>query len=311
MIRYRQHSLDPPVPVDFKPNAPHTDVPYEVLDRSLVLAKKSASDYQLRQRPDFHQLLVCTNGEGTHIVDFESVNLRRGTLLRIHPGQVQSFVPDQQLDATMLIWPAGTQGGSLEATPWYPGSNAPTNWNLDDELLTRAKRWLEELREEQAKFDGTPARTDLLRTLMHSFLLRLATELPPSEPTPSQLPKPYIDLCIAVEAELYNRPAVSTLATQIGYSTRTLDRACDFAVGKTAKRVLDERIALEVRRLLTHTDRSVASIGLEFGFADASNFSKFVKRHLGELPTSLRSGVKRKAKPEPERGSQSAHQFDS
>ena len=289
MSTYRQHSLDPPVPVDFKPNAPHADVPFEVLDRSSVLAKKSESDYRLRQRPDFHQLVVCTDGEGTHVVDFEPVELRRGTLLRIHPGQVQRFVACQPFDATMLIWPIKTRGGDIDATPWYPGSNAPTIWHLDDELLIRANRWLEELREEQAKFDGSPASSELLQTLMRSFLLRLATELPPSAPSTSQLPQPYIDLRIAIENNLYERPAVSSLATQIGYSTRTLDRACDFAVGKTAKQVLDERIALEVRRLLMHSNQSVASIGLEFGFTDASNFSKFVKRRLGQLPSTFRA----------------------
>ncbi len=290
MVSYRQHSLEPPVPVDFEPNTRHAHLPYEVLDRSSVLAKKSASDYHLRQRPDFNQLVVCTEGSGTHIVDFELVNLRRGTLLRIHPGQVQSFVPQQPFDATMLIWPIGTESDGLDPTPWHPGSNAATSWNLDEVLLARTSAWLEELREEQAKFNGSPASSELLRTLMRAFLLRLTSELPPSDPSPSHLPQPYIDLRHAIERDLYSRPSISTLAARMGYSTRTLDRACDFAVGKTAKQVLDGRIALEVRRLLTHTNRSVASIGLEFGFTDASNFSKFVKRHLGQLPTALRSG---------------------
>ena len=289
MVSYREHSLSPPAPVDFEPSSRHAGMPYEVLDRSSVLAKKSASDYQLRQRPLFHQLVACTDGEGTHNVDFEAVNLRRGSLLRIHPGQVQSFVPDQQFDATMLVWPIESQSGNPDAPTWYPGSNAPTSWDLDDALLARVMVWLEELRWEQAKFDGSPASKELLRTLMRSFLLRLATELPPSDPAASQLPQPYIDLRVAIETDLYDRPSVAALATRIGYSTRTLDRACDFAVGKTTKQVLDERIALEVHRLLTHTHRSVASIGLEFGFTDTSNFSKFVKRHLGQRPTAIRN----------------------
>ncbi len=289
MTSYRQHSLDPPVPVDYEPNTHHIDVPYEVIDRSSVLAKKSASDYRLRQRPEFHQLVVCTDGEGTHIVDFEPITLRRGTVLRIHPGQVQRFIPDQPFAATMLIWPIGTQDPSLDPTPWYPGSDVPTSWHLDDALLARTNRWLRELREEQATFDGSPTSKELLQTLMRSFMLRLTAELPLGGTSSSQLPQPYLDLRIAIEADLHDRPTISSLATRIGYSTRTLDRACDFAVGKTAKQVLDERVALEVRRLLTHTDRSVASIGREFGFTDASNFSKFVKRHLGQLPTTLRS----------------------
>lgn len=123
---------------------------------------------------------------------------------------------------------------------------------------------------------------------MHAFLLRLNAALPATDGGSSQLPQPYIDLRMAIEAELFDRPTVSQLASRIGYSTRTLDRACDFAVGKTAKQVLDERIALEVRRLLIHTERSVASVGTDFGFTDASNFSKFVRRQLGKLPSEVR-----------------------
>ena len=77
-------------------------------------------------------------------------------------------------------------------------------------------------------------------------------------------------------------------AKEIGYSTRTLDRACQQAVGHTAKEVLNRRVALEIRRLLSGTDISVAQAGSALGFTEASSFAKFVRRHLGASPTELR-----------------------
>ena len=81
------------------------------------------------------------------------------------------------------------------------------------------------------------------------------------------------------------------MAEDLGYSTRTLDRACQRATGRTAKQVVDERISLEVRRLLTHTDLPVARIATDLGFDDASNFTKFVKRQLGLPPSEVRTQV--------------------
>ena len=94
---------------------------------------------------------------------------------------------------------------------------------------------------------------------------------------------------VAMERQLHERPTVTSLARALGYSTRTLDRACVEASGHTAKYLLDERVALEVRRLLTYSNRSVAQIATSLGFADASNFSKFVKRQLGEGPLEIRA----------------------
>ena len=91
-----------------------------------------------------------------------------------------------------------------------------------------------------------------------------------------------------LEERLTSHPSVVSLAAELGYSTRTLDRACQAAAGRTAKQLLDERISLEVRRLLTHTTRPISQIGAELGFDDPSNFSKFVRRQLGSSPRDVR-----------------------
>ena len=71
-----------------------------------------------------------------------------------------------------------------------------------------------------------------------------------------------------------------------------LDRACQQVTRQTAKAVVDERVALEIRRVLTHSDWATARVASAFGFTDPSNFSKFVKRHLGALPGEVREAAK-------------------
>lgn len=44
----------------------------------------------------------------------------------------------------------------------------------------------------------------------------------------------------------YQRPNMIELAQELGYSSRTIDRACRQVTGRTAKQVLDERVAFEV-----------------------------------------------------------------
>lgn len=286
----RQDSdLVPPKEIGWRPQGRHLNLPVEVLERSDVLGRIEAREISSRERVQFHQLLICTGGDGTHIVDFEPMPLVRGTIQRIYPGQVQQYVTEGPVDVIMVIWPSDSDRADPELPPWYPGSGAATHWAVDDVTLAKVIEWGAVLRVEQAAFDGSARRVALMRSLLRTFLLRLALELPAGASSGEPPPQAYIDFRVAMERQLHERPTVTSLALALGYSTRTLDRACVEASGHTAKYLLDERVALEVRRLLTYSNRSVAQIATSLGFADASNFSKFVKRQLGEGPLEIRA----------------------
>lgn len=280
---------DRPIEIDFAPQGGNPHLPVEVLTRSQLLPRLATKELATRQRIDFHQLVVCTDGSGRHIVDFESITFQPGTLLRIHPGQVQQFLPDESFDAVMVLWPIESHHADPTAPAWYPGSSVPTRWELDRDLHERVLDWIGELHDAQRQYRTTPAHRSLSQALLCALLMRLAIEVPSTSPTGSRLPQAYLDYRQKIETTLYERPTVMSLAQDLGYSTRTLDRACQQVSGRTARDVLDERVTLEVRRLLTHTDRPLARIGAELGFSDASNFSKFVKRNLGAAPSVIRT----------------------
>lgn len=288
MVTSRHGRDEEPIDIGYAPQRRHRALPVEIVDRSSILARLSSVELARRERVGFHLLIVCTAGHGSHVVDFEPFQLSPGTCLRVYPGQVQQLVPDPVFDAHMVVWPIAAHPADPEAPAWYPGCGAATCWRPDDDVLGRLMGSVEELRYEQDRFDGSPRKSELIRTLLSTLLLRVAVEIPESVPDASRLPQPYLDFRACIEEHLYDRPAVVALARELGYSSRTLDRACQQVSGRTAKQVLDERVALEIRRLLTHTERSVARIGSEFGFFDPSNFSKFVKHHLGGLPGDIR-----------------------
>lgn len=277
-----------PTDVAWKPQGQHPLLPLQVLDRGALLKRIAGRELAERQRTHFHQLVVATSGAGTHIVDFEPLELRRGTIQRIHPGQVQQYVPEPAVEARMVIWPWDSHSLDPESHPWFPGSDTVTRWHVDEATLERVLGWVDELAAEQQQFDGSERRIALMRSLLRTALLRLALELA-SDPAPAgSLPEAYLRFRAAIEQSIDRRPTVTSLAREIGYSTRTLDRACATVTGQTAKQVLDERIAFEVRRQLTHSDRPMTQIASNLGFDDPSNFSKFVKRRLGQTPGDIR-----------------------
>jgi AraC-like DNA-binding protein len=59
-------------------------------------------------------------------------------------------------------------------------------------------------------------------------------------------------------------------------------------VGRSAKQVVDLRVALEARRILVHSTASASAIGEQLGFSEPTNFQKFFKRQVGLTPEAFR-----------------------
>ena len=74
----------------------------------------------------------------------------------------------------------------------------------------------------------------------------------------------------------------------LGCSVRTLTRASLAATGRTAKQLVDDRVALEAKRLLAESDLPVAEIGARLGFTEPTNFGRFFARTVGSSPGQFR-----------------------
>lgn len=98
----------------------------------------------------------------------------------------------------------------------------------------------------------------------------------------------YTRFCAELETSYTTDHRVEQYAGRLGYTVRTLTRACQAATGRTAKQVIDARIILQAQRLLAHTDDPVSSIAHGLGFGETTNFSKFFTRLTGTAPGDFR-----------------------
>ena len=64
------------------------------------------------------------------------------------------------------------------------------------------------------------------------------------------------------------------------------------AVGRSAKQSVDAQAVLEVKRLLAHTEITVAECARRTGFDDPANFSKFFRARVGTAPGEFAAGAR-------------------
>lgn len=266
-------------PVDFDSRI-GSGLPVEVLDRLELLDRTGASHFEPPQRPTFPQFMLVRSAGGAHVVDFESIPARPGRMIHTRPGQVQLWDPASRFEATLIV---AAPAVASEAA-WFPGHRP---WvDLDDadvDLVGAIAAAIERL---HRPYDGSATTRRLMRALfdaLGAIFERVATT-----GGDSLLPPAYLAYRDAIEADLSHAVDVTEHARRLGYSPRTLSRACRTVTGQTAKAVLVDRIVLEAKRLLVHSDDTAAAIGDRLGFSEPTNFSKFFSRNTGTTPNAFR-----------------------
>ncbi|MFD1140336.1 AraC family transcriptional regulator [Larkinella insperata] len=129
-----------------------------------------------------------------------------------------------------------------------------------------------------------------LRVLL-IYLSRLYTEqfTQAQQQVDRQLVKRFQSL---VEARFKELHQVADYADLLHLSAGHLSETIKQQSGKTAIELIHERLVLEAKRLLFHTDHSVKEITARLGFEDASYFNRFFKRLTTRTPVEYRTSIR-------------------
>ncbi|GGY50924.1 helix-turn-helix domain-containing protein [Streptomyces djakartensis] len=270
-------------------NPPSAPVPgIEITDLSALHRRVADGSLQRVHRADFHSLTLITQGSAEHTIDFVAYPCRPGTLLWVRPGQVQRFAEPGRMNGTHLLFtpafPEATTDASRLADDW----SAPNCWQLgtsSDYAATSAL--LARLHAEYRRPDG--ASREILRLLLAALLLhidRLPRQGAPADPHAGG--EVYARFHAELERSYATTRRAEDYADRLGYTVKTLTRACQAATGRSVKHVIDTRVTLQAQRLLAHTDEPVATIARRLGFSEPTNFGKFFTRHTGASPGDFR-----------------------
>ena len=238
-------------------------------------------------RPSFHHLVAMRRGRLDCSVDFTDHQLAAGDLIWVKPGQILQFGPQLATAEGIVVLIA--PGFLDDATASAAHADRP------DRTLTPVRsqpllRLTELLADEYPNAGGLPAaiHVAILRHVLSILLLRIGNRERPSEPGDPA----FEAFRQAVEDGFPRTHRVEDYARQLGYSVRTLTRASHLATGYGAKRVIQERVLLEAKRLLVHTELTSTAIAARIGMPDPTTFGKFFRRQTGETPADFRARVR-------------------
>jgi AraC-like DNA-binding protein len=275
-------------PVRYRPHDDDYRFEVEVIGATVLRSRVASDPRRGFERVDFPAVLFVRSGTYTHTVDFETHECSAGSCLVIAPGQVHRFGPPSEWDGWILVVGSPHVSDIVDRLP----THVRTEGVLTDAVV--------ELFERMAADVASPADRVLVGELLALQARVLAGRLalgdrgadagPGAEPL---LRERFREYRAEVDRQFRRWHQVAPYARHLGYSAKSLNRACRAGGGMTAKRVIVERIVLEARRLLAHGTATVATISADLGFDEPTNFVKFFRRETGVTPAAFRATARR------------------
>ncbi|MDP3070361.1 MAG: helix-turn-helix domain-containing protein [Opitutaceae bacterium] len=276
---------------------PGQSVPLEIkpFEEMGAVARASAP-----HRHSFYAIFHVTGGRGTHVVDFKSHPIRPPALWFISPRQVHSWDTTAPLRGQVLPFTeeflrvtAGADSGMRELAFFHDLEGA-SELRLSAAANQDISAVLQALADEygSAALNREPALRAWLQLLLIKAQRLYATQKPrPAATATAALARKFIQL---VTEQFIQERSVPVYARQIGVSTGHLHDLVKQGTGLTPQQIIRRELVLEAKRLLAHTELTIAEISYRLAMEDPAYFGRFFKRETGRTPGAFRKRIREK-----------------
>lgn len=254
---------------------------------------------------DFYQIIWYKSGCGVHMVDFHTYEVFENAIFFIAKNQVHSFSCEKEgegfvinFDESFLVQKDDDVDFFLKCNlfnnPYQnPSCCVGSGWEYKlDEYIRQMQVEISEKK--------SYGKEELLRLYLKAFLIQVQRRKHQLEELESGVnPFPVdekrnllVQFINAVDENFTDGLTVSQYADLLYISPRTLSNLTLQLLQKRPVQVIQERIILEAKRLLLHSELTVKEIADRIGFDDPAYFVRYFKKHTRLTPTSFRKSVR-------------------
>lgn len=265
---------------------------FEIIDFDLLFNEFS-EEIKKPHRAEFYQIFWFQQGATTHMVDFNPIKINPNSLLFINKNSVQLFDSRAKIKGKAILFTdhfyckTDLDTQFLKSSILFNDLLSVTQINISNSIIETMFRQLEtESGNQKDEYQADIIRNDLRNLLLHSERERKKQGLIEfKKDTDFEYALTLKDL---LDNNFIKHKNVSFYANKMNVSSKRLNQTTSKIFGKTPKNIIDDRILLECKRLLVHTNDSVKEIAYSLNFEELTNFIKYFKKHTGKTPVEFR-----------------------
>jgi len=220
-----------------------------------------------------------------------------------YPGKMESWTRSERLYGTVIYFTAPFSGLDITRPDFdkdYPFFNFDAELVLlltedeANELKICSNEMIEEI------YSNSSDKLDMIKKILHIYLHKIkriynkkishfTLEEKKSKTLFNRFRRELDDYIQQLTAQKkMATPTVSLIAKQLFVNANYLNGIIKSLTGKTASVHIQEKILLETKSFLLHTDLQVSEIAYKLGFENTSYFNRFFKKNTNLTPTEYR-----------------------
>ncbi|MEA5460153.1 AraC family transcriptional regulator [Arcicella sp. LKC2W] len=248
---------------------------------------------------DFYEILFITQGEGVYTIDMQDYVIKPYTIFFVSPGQIHELVLSEDVQGFIFLFTSSFY--HFNKTDPYKLFELPFFYNLAQEtpplyLENEAERqnfidlFKKAIQENYLKLADNE---EVIRALLDLVLIQSKRIYPVHVTEESTnkgriLVKRFKQL---IEEKCQENLSVKEYAELLKITSNHLSETVKNITGRTSTDLINDRMIMEIKRLLTHTDLGVSQIAYQLNFADQSYFSKYFKKLTNQTPVEFRKNL--------------------
>ncbi|MEM7486773.1 MAG: helix-turn-helix transcriptional regulator [Bacteroidota bacterium] len=241
-------------------------------------------------RINFFALLLLTEGEMSHEVDFVEYKMTKGDCLFISKGQIHKFdkSPTYKGHGTIFTEEFMLHHFSLSA---FSKISFLFNYHLNpclfsdfgdrDILINALKR--------ETSLDLGNIKADVIGSILTVFLLKAQLYTSHALNSDKEDYENFSKFQKLVASKYSRTRAAKNYAEFLNITYKRLNKLSEAFTKNTAKEYINDHIILEAKRRLVTTNFPIKEIAYECGFNETTNFLKFFKKRTGNTPKEFRA----------------------
>lgn len=243
-------------------------------------------------RHDFYYLLFITSGKGTHTIDFKTYNIENNQMFFMSPGQAHQWDIEPRAKGYTLFFD--------KALFHSINFRIEQEWSFfhnffDNAMLLVPKQKQQQLIEVfelllKENHIHEKSHEAIIRNLISALLYKindiLFAERKITEPKHFDVIRKF-DLLL--DKYFTENHLLSFYAEKLNISPNYLNALCHKTLDKSAKQLINERLLLEAKRLLSHSNLNVNEITDYLNFTTSSYFIRFFKKSEGITPQHFKT----------------------
>lgn len=259
--------------------------------------EKLKSTLPYPHRHDFYHIAWVVKGHGHHIIDSVRYDVKPNTLFFMAPGQVHDFVLSEDATGFTLnfspeFFTFKTHSRqSLTDIPIYDFGSHNNALYIDQPHADSLRAIVDAITEEYAAEQN--GYEDVIWSYLRIFLMKVSRMAAPNAAVDLSSRSLLLSRRFksALEKNFSTINETGQYARLLKVTERALNEATRQALGHTAAQLIRERVMLEAKRLLLHSEISVAEISDRLGFDDPAYFSRCFKKHTSRSPIEFRQSL--------------------